>query len=110
MFCTSCVGFVNGYLAEPFNNSKLREIRDSYFPAVNSDTFILDKNLKNKNFNIVQKVAITTIIGIDYPISACIDILFLPIKGLVYIIHVKPEIKKKSSNQTVQLTAEPSPD
>ena len=93
LFCNGCVGFINRYMADSFDNQEVDKIRASYFPAVNSDTALLRKNLNRDDFNSFQKIASTTIIGIDYPISACVDIIFLPFKGLAYTINNKPKIK-----------------
>jgi hypothetical protein len=82
-------------MADSFDNQEMKKIQISYFPAINSDTVILRRNYKRDDFNSIQKVISTTVIGIDYPISACVDVLFFPIKGLAYTIHGKPKIKNK---------------
>ena len=82
-------------MADSFDNQEMKKIQVSYFPAINSDSAILVKNYQSEDFNSFQKVVFTTVIGIDYPISACVDIIFLPFKGLAYTIHDKQKIKNK---------------
>lgn len=95
LLCSGCVGFINGYMADNFDNQEMKEIRSGFFPAVNSDTLILRQIYENDDLNGFQKSFSTTIIGIDYPISACVDTIFLPIRGLAYTIHGKPSKDKE---------------
>jgi len=89
---TGCAGFMNGYLADCPANSEFRQVQDSFFPAVKSDIFLMRQNHQAER-NIVGKVCFDAVLLVDVPVSACVDTLFLPFKGIGCLVreHKKTE-------------------
>jgi len=96
---TGCAGFMNGYLADCPGNSEFRQVQASTFPAVKSDFYLMRQNHRSER-NIVGKTFFDAIMVIDVPVSACVDTIFLPFKGLGYLSRGK----KDSCNMSTELS------
>jgi uncharacterized protein YceK len=97
LMLTGCAGFMNGYLADCPGNSEFRQVQASSFPAIKSDLYLMRQNHQSER-SIVGKTLFDTMMVIDVPISACVDTIFLPFRGVGYLIHGK----RDAENTTVE--------
>lgn len=81
---TGCAGFINGYMAFHYNNPEIIRIQSSWFPAVNSDLHLMKKS-NESSMNLFQKTFSYAFLGLDLPISVCVDTLFMPLRAPILI-------------------------
>lgn len=81
-----CIGFINGYMADPSPDPEFRRMRSSSFPAVEADLLIL-RHPDDDHVNAVGKIVLPVLVVLDIPVSAAVDLLILPFRALGHALH-----------------------
>lgn len=83
---SGCIGVLNGYMADTPNDTSGEVLRRRPFPALAADGYFL-AHVREASPNPIGRAVFTAVILADLPVSAAVDVLFLPVRLIALAIH-----------------------